>query len=149
VEASDAAPTETIRYASLLLEDDRAFLAEELVIDALRRAPGHPELLSLLGEHLSADGRLVSGRAGRRAPCGTGAEASPGRSVQDRDPCRARGRPRRRWPISKSLPPLGMAAICSAQIAVIRARLSTGDGAGALSYTPGPAGRRPDNIALR
>jgi tetratricopeptide (TPR) repeat protein len=147
VEASDAAPTETIRYASLLLEDDRAFLAEELVIDALRRAPGHPELLSLLGniylqmedwsraEQVEATLR-DGGRVSLADQLRTGILA-------------AQGQTEAALTYLEELAAAGDGSNLSAQIAVIRARLSTGDGAGALSYTRDLLAADPDNIALQ
>jgi tetratricopeptide (TPR) repeat protein len=61
---------------ALLLEDDRAFLAEELVIDALRRAPGHPELLSLSGPTSICRWKTGPGPSRWKPPCGTGIRVS-------------------------------------------------------------------------
>lgn len=48
-DASGNAPAESIRYASVLIEDERYLPAEDVLIPALRLAPRNPDLLSLLG----------------------------------------------------------------------------------------------------
>jgi tetratricopeptide (TPR) repeat protein len=54
VEYSDRAPAESLRYARFLMQDMRTDPAEGVVVDALRRAPEHPELLDMLGRiHLA------------------------------------------------------------------------------------------------
>ena len=50
VEASGQAPEESLRYARFLLDDGRTGPAEGVVVDALRRAPNHPDLLAALGQ---------------------------------------------------------------------------------------------------
>lgn len=50
VEASRNAPAESLRFARVQLAGERYTSAEEVLINALRRAPGHPELLMALGE---------------------------------------------------------------------------------------------------
>ncbi|NNE80987.1 MAG: tetratricopeptide repeat protein [Silicimonas sp.] len=48
-EASGYAPRESLRYARLLVDQERFTSAEQVVIDALRVSPGHLALLDLLG----------------------------------------------------------------------------------------------------
>ncbi len=50
VEASGNAPGESLRFASIQLSQERFSTAEEVLINALRQTPGHPELLDLLGD---------------------------------------------------------------------------------------------------
>ena len=50
VEASRNAPEESLRFARVQLSEERFFSAEEVLINALRRAPGQPDLLATLGE---------------------------------------------------------------------------------------------------
>ena len=50
VEASGQAPETSLRYARFLLADGRTGPAEGVVVDALRRAPNDPDLLSTLGQ---------------------------------------------------------------------------------------------------
>jgi hypothetical protein len=85
VEESDAAPAESIRYAASCWRTAATCLAEEIVIDALRLAPGHPELLSASGRSLPADGRLArAAQVERTLRRQDGPEASRGPTVQDR-----------------------------------------------------------------
>ena len=54
VEASNRAPTESLRYANFLMQEDRPGPAEGVVTDALRRDPENRELLDMLGRiHLA------------------------------------------------------------------------------------------------
>jgi tetratricopeptide (TPR) repeat protein len=147
VEVSDAAPAETIRYAALLLEEDRAILAEELVIDALRRAPGHPELLSLLGhiylqmEDWSRAEQVEAHPAGQgtrpRWPISSGPgslrrRGRPRRRCLSRRACRCWRRNRSQCPDRGDPRPSGH-----------RRR------GGALSYTQNLLAGDPDNLALK
>lgn len=50
VQASGRAPQESLRYAQLLAAEDKLLLAEGVLIDALRIAPGDPALLVPLGQ---------------------------------------------------------------------------------------------------
>lgn len=50
VEASGYAPDESLRFARLQLAQDRFISAEEVLVKALRRVPGQPDLLSVLGQ---------------------------------------------------------------------------------------------------
>jgi predicted Zn-dependent protease len=56
VEASGNAPDESLRFATLLIEDERYRPAEDVLINALRATPGHVALLRLLGQvHLATE----------------------------------------------------------------------------------------------
>lgn len=50
VEASGNAPAETIRYAQLLISEERFLPAEDILLDALRIAPQNVDLLTLTGD---------------------------------------------------------------------------------------------------
>ena len=50
VEASGNAPAETLRFAELMLQEERYRPAEDALINALRAAPGDLQLLSALGD---------------------------------------------------------------------------------------------------
>lgn len=50
VEASRNAPAESLRFARLQIAEERFSSAEEVLINALRRAPGQLDLLALLGQ---------------------------------------------------------------------------------------------------
>ncbi len=49
VDASDSAPDQTLRYARFLIEDGKIGVAEPILVEALRRAPGDPGILAELG----------------------------------------------------------------------------------------------------
>ena len=50
VDASGNAPAETIRYANVLIAEERLRPAEDTLLDALRIAPGNVDVLALLGQ---------------------------------------------------------------------------------------------------
>ncbi|MXQ06419.1 tetratricopeptide repeat protein [Alphaproteobacteria bacterium GH1-50] len=50
VEASNNAPAESIRFARVLLNDERFRPAEDVLISALRNDPGNLQMLSMLGD---------------------------------------------------------------------------------------------------
>lgn len=50
VEASNNAPAETVRYAQLLISEERFLPAEDILLDALRLAPDNLALLSTTGQ---------------------------------------------------------------------------------------------------
>ncbi|MEP0964088.1 MAG: tetratricopeptide repeat protein [Roseobacter sp.] len=56
VDVSDHAPASSLRYARLLMSEDNSRAAEEVLISALRRTPRSQEILTLLGEiYLNTD----------------------------------------------------------------------------------------------
>jgi tetratricopeptide (TPR) repeat protein len=57
VEASGAAPEESLRYARFLRQQGRAGVAETVLAEARRSAPAHPEVLGLLAEVLLEAGK--------------------------------------------------------------------------------------------
>ncbi len=50
VDASGNAPAETLRFARLLVDQERFRAAEDVLVKSLRRAPGHVGVLGLLGQ---------------------------------------------------------------------------------------------------
>jgi len=50
VDASDAAPDESIRYAKYLIANDKSDTAEEVLVKSLRTAPSNPQVLNTLGQ---------------------------------------------------------------------------------------------------
>ncbi len=149
VEASNSAPEETIRYARVLLNDGREILAEELTIDALRLAPGDPDLLVLLGDiYLRMEDWSRAEQVERTLRDGDAA------SVALADRLRtailgAQGQTEAALAYLEELAGSGEDVDLNTQIAVIRARLTTGDGVGALNYAQGLLEEDPENMALR
>ena len=50
VDSSGTAPEQSLRYARALIADDRYLPAEDVLIPALRLAPGNMQLLAELGQ---------------------------------------------------------------------------------------------------
>jgi predicted Zn-dependent protease len=143
-EASGGAPQETIRYARVLIEDERYLLAEEVLVRALRLTPNDFGLLALLGEvYLQTDDWLRAEHV-EQTLRGQGTEAA----VELADRMRAEILARQ-GQTAEALSFLERVAAGSgdgnveAQGAVIRARLVTGDVAGALAYAEDLVARNP------
>lgn len=146
VQASGGAPAETIRYATVLMEDERYLLAEEVLVAALRLTPNEPELLRALGRvYLQLSDWLRASDVERAL---RGLETDPTRAMADS--LRAailvgRGQ------VDQAVEMLESAAAdpnsgVGAQAAVVQARLATGDLDGALSYVENLVAERPDDM---
>lgn len=149
VDASNSAPLETIRYARTLVEAERLLTAEELLVNALRLSPGHPEMMAALGEiyiilgdwprveQVEATLRSDGGEQGLRIANTLQASrlASQGRAED----------------AVEFLEGLASAqgSDAAAQIAVVRARLMTGDPEGAVAFADNLVAENPDDIAYR
>ncbi len=151
VEASGAAPAETLRYVRILIEEDEAYLtAEGLLIDALRLQPGHPELMATLGqlyirmedwpraEQVEASLREAGDETSLRIASGLEAQRLA-----------AQGRNEEAIAFLESFADSTGLADTRAQIAVIRARLASGDATGAVQFAEQLAADAPDEIAYR
>ena len=149
VEASDSAPAETLRYVEVLLESERFLPAEELLIASLRRTPDHLGLLNGLGRLYIEMGdwpRAEQVEASLREM----GNPEPDRLANDLQVARmaAQGQ------IDMALTTLEELAATDnadarAQIAVIQARIATGDGIGALSYARDLVAENPDDLGFR
>ncbi|MGB0498646.1 MAG: tetratricopeptide repeat protein [Rubricella sp.] len=150
VEASNSAPEISIRYANLLASEERYLPAEEVLIDALRLAPGNLQLLSSLGElYISMEDwpraeqveetlrRQETDAASRIA---AGLQASRLAAQGDMDDAVA---------FLEELASQGGGQDLAAEIAVVRARLASGDTEGAMSYLDGLLSENPENFTLR
>ncbi|MEM1340694.1 MAG: tetratricopeptide repeat protein [Pseudomonadota bacterium] len=150
LEASNAAPAPTLRYAQELIDQEQFLAAEERLIAALRLAPNNPEILFALGtlyirmedwpraEQVEATLRN-SGEMDlvRRAD---GMQASR---------LAAQGRLGEVVSLIESFAAENGTADVQAQLAVIRARLASGDGAGALRFAQTLVADNPDALAFR
>ena len=147
VEASNSAPAETLRFVDVLMAEERYLPAEELLLDALRLAPGEISLMAKLGElyiamedwprteqvemGLREDGgedrlRLAAGLQATRLAAQGRLEDAVG-LVEEMAAAAGTGDHR-------------------AQIAVIQARLGSGDSAAALSYAQDLVEGAPDSV---
>jgi tetratricopeptide (TPR) repeat protein len=149
MQASGGAPAETIRYAAVLMEEERYLIAEEVLIAALRLTPNEPELLRALGQvYLQLSDWRRAGDVER-----TLRAAGTDSALAVADALRVailagQGQ------VDQAIAMLETAAAdpdsgIDAQAAVVQARLTTGDLEGALSYAETLVAEAPDNLDYR
>ena len=151
VEASDAAPAETLRYVRILIDESEAYLsAEGLLIDALRLQPGHPELMATLGQlyirmedwpraqQVEATLRETGDESLVRIASGLEAERLA-----------AQGRADEAIAFLEEFASDTGLSDTRAQVAVVRARLASGDTEGAYEFAQQLVATAPDEIAYR
>ncbi|WP_245538206.1 tetratricopeptide repeat protein [Roseobacter litoralis] len=149
VEASGNAPAESLRYAQLLIEQERYLPAEDTLLPALRLAPRNVDLLAALGnlylrmEDMGRTEQVVNTLRGIETPAAQQASTrleaqliSVRNGVEDA--------------ISYIE---GIAssddATLNSQVELLRVRLGTGDVDGALLLAEELNAENPDNLALR
>ncbi|WP_299792875.1 tetratricopeptide repeat protein [uncultured Marivita sp.] len=148
VEASGNAPAETLRYAQLLIGEERYLPAEDILLDALRLAPSNTEILITLGQlylqmdDLSRTQSVVDTL--RRIGEDMAVQAANGLEAE---------RLNRQSGTDAAMSYLedianGADATLAEKIALVRARLGTGDTAGALALAQELKQENPDNEAL-
>jgi tetratricopeptide (TPR) repeat protein len=150
VEASNSEPEVTIRYANLLASEERYLPAEEALIDALRLAPGNLQLLTALGELYIAmedwpraeqvEETLRRQEIEAATRVATGLQASR---------LAAQGNMEDAVAFLEELARQGAGQDIAAEIAVVRARLASGDTDGARDYLENLLSENPDNFTLR
>jgi tetratricopeptide (TPR) repeat protein len=150
VEASNSAPEVSIRYANLLASEERYLPAEEVLIDALRLAPGNLQLLSRLGELYIAmedwpraeqvEDTLRRQETEAALRTAAGLQASRLAAQGNMDDAIA---------FLEQLASQGGGQDLAAEIAVVRARLAGGDTEGALNYLDDLLSENPENFTLR
>ncbi|MDG4649604.1 tetratricopeptide repeat protein [Roseibacterium sp. SDUM158017] len=150
VEASNAAPDISIRYADLLASEERYLPAEEVLISALRLAPGNLQLLSSLGELYIAmedwgraeqvEETLRRQETAEATRIAAGLQASRLAAQGDMEDAVA---------FLEQLASQGGGQDLAAEIAVVRARLATGDTDGALTYLDSLLADNPEDFTLR
>jgi predicted Zn-dependent protease len=148
VEAANRAPTESLRYASFLMQENRPGPAEGVVVDALRRAPEDRELLAMLGRIHLARGDLA--RAGQvaailRAAGDPVAAAMAARLDAER--LAAEGRPAAALPLLETLAAGDGGAAALAEL--VRAQVAAGDLAAARATVDGLLAEDPASLPGR
>ncbi len=147
VEASGAAPEESIRYARLLIGEERFQPAEDTLIAALRIAPGNEELLTQLGQlYLAMEDQA---RARQVIDTLRRSTADTARRTADLLEAELLARTGGTDEAIAFLDGLAVEGDVGARIAAIRARLGAGDAAGALAAAEELAAEQPDNPNLR
>lgn len=149
VEASNAAPEPSLRYAAALLEDERLLPAEDVLVRALRQAPGNAELLTRLGQLYvqmkdwprTEQVEQTLRRSGDPEQIRTADGLRAGRLI-------AQGRTADSITFLEGLA-TDNAGDAGARIALMQARLTQGDIPGALSTAEDAVAALPDNVGLR
>lgn len=147
-ETSGHALVPSLRFANLLVSEDRLLLAEETLVNALRRTPDNLELLAALGRVQMAreDWPRVAQLEGTLRRIGT---TESNRVAAGLEVARLAGT-QRTDEAMEALETLG-ASDGSVQTvaAVIRARLASGDRDGALEQAQEALAENPDDIAMK
>lgn len=144
VDASGNAPAETIRYARLLISEERYLPAEDILLDALRLAPSNVQLLTLTGDlYLSMEDY---GRTNqvietlRRVETPAAEEAAVGLELRRLE---SQAGTEEAIAFLESIANQEDATF-GAQVALIRARLSTGDTESAVNLAETLLSENPD-----
>ncbi|ARE42510.1 TPR domain protein, putative component of TonB system (plasmid) [Rhodovulum sp. P5] len=148
VEASRNAPAESIRYARLLIGEERYLPAEDVLISALRLAPQNPELLTTLGGlYLKMEdyGRAQSVADALRR-LGTDASVQAANQIEAERLNRQSGAGDAIAYLEELAD--GADATFASKLTLLRARLATGDIDGALKLAEQLKAEDPDNPAL-
>jgi tetratricopeptide (TPR) repeat protein len=150
VEASNSEPAVSIRYANLLASEERFLAAEEVLITALRLAPGNRDLLATLGELYIAmedwprtqqvEDTLRRQETPQAERIAAGLQASRLAAQGNMDDAIS---------FLEDLAEQGGGQDLAAEIAVVRARLGNGDEEGALTYLDNIIAANPDNFTLQ
>lgn len=149
-EATDNAPTETLRYARALAAQDQPLQAETALIASLRITPNDPDVLNQLGRiYLVMDDRPRAHQvvATLRKLEDEGAAANAN-AIELELVSREQGSEQALAYLEDLAAGDGDTA-SRAKLGVIRARLTSGDGAGALSYAEALLAEEPENIRYR
>lgn len=149
VNASGNAPDETLRYARVLIENESYLPAEDILLAALRLDPNNIDLLTLMGQlYLAMDDMGRSEQVAqslRRLDDPRATQAAIGLEAE---------RINRQDGADKAISFLeniasGTDASLNAKLALVRARLSTGDPEGALELARQIQQDAPDNESLQ
>jgi len=148
VAASGNAPAETLRYAKLLIGENRYRPAEDILLAALRLAPANTDILSTLGQLY-----LQTEEFDRvRGVADTLRRLSGDSAIQAANQIEAE-RLNRQYGIDEAMSFLedladNADATIATKIALVRARLGTGDKAGALTLAQELKQETPSSEAL-
>ncbi|MEM1340756.1 MAG: tetratricopeptide repeat protein [Pseudomonadota bacterium] len=150
VEASNSAPAETLRYVPLLMEDDQLFAAEELLIDALQQRSADRDLLAMLGDlYIRQEDWSRAEQVERRLRELGDEQAERVAASLQSTRLAAQGRVDEAVGFLEGLAAASGLGDVGAQVAVIRARIASGDLEGALTFAERLVEEAPDNLAYR
>ena len=149
VEASGNAPEETLRYARILIEEERYLPAEDILLPALRLAPQNIDLLGALGTlYLRLDDL---GRAEQVVDSLTRLQTPQGQQAANRLQAQIISQSSSTEEALAYLESVAQSSDgdLTAQIDVIRARLLTGDVEGSLALAQELQADNPDSLNIR
>lgn len=150
VEASNAAPEPTLRYAEQLIATDRLLAAEEQLIRALRLAPDHPDLLAALGDLYIRMEDWPRAEQVENSLRASGVEALMRRAdSMQASRLAAQNRIEEAVGLIEGFASQSGLEDTQAQVAVIRARLANGDVEGALSFAEELVREAPEDLNYR
>ena len=148
VEASGNAPTETLRYAQLLMGEKRYLPAEDILVAALRLAPTNTDILITLGQLYlqTEDFNRVQGVVGTLRRIGSDAAIQAANGIEAERLSGQSG-------IDSALSFLddlatGAESNLATKIGLVRARLNIKDKTGALSLARALKNENPDDETL-
>jgi len=149
VDASENAPAETLRYARLLIGEERYLPAEDLLIKALRKTPRQPDLLVAMGRlYLSMDDPARAEQVARSLrEIGTNVAIQAANAL-DAERINRKSGPEEAMAYLEELAS-GADASLTSKIALVRARLGTGDAEGALELARELTAAEPDVPLLK
>lgn len=149
VEASGNAPEETVRYAAVLIGDDQFLPAEDILLPALRLAPQNISLLRALGEvYLGTEDdarfqQVIDALKALNSP-----QADQIAISLEAEQINLQNGPEQAISFLEGIVD-GSEADLMAKVTLVRARLATGDTAGALALTQEMLSADPENANLR
>lgn len=148
VEASGNAPAETIRYARILIQEERYLPAEDILIPALRNSPGNVDILGMLGEIYVAvgDEPRATQVVGTLQRLGTAQAADIATSIAAAQ-ARSRGGPEEAIAFLEQMAANEDATLAS-KLLLIRAQLSSGQTDAARAKIDELTAEFPDNLQL-
>lgn len=148
VEASGNAPAESIRYARVLMQEERYLPAEDILLPALRLAPQNVEILTVLGQlYLEMDDTGRAQQVGDTLRRIGTPEAERAANAIEAERLNRQSGPEEAMAYLEQIAQ-GQDASLAAKLSLVRAQLATGDREGALEQTRALAAENPDNAGI-
>lgn len=149
VDASNNAPAETIRYARLLLAEERFLPAEDILKKSLRLNQNNIELLITMGQlYLAMDDEGRAEQILQTLRSGNSPEAQTAANAMETELINRFKGPEEAMTFLQDLAGSADATLAT-RVASVRARLGTGDLEGALTVAKALAAENPDSAPLK
>jgi cellulose synthase operon protein C len=148
VETSSYGAEESLRYATFLMQEEQVGPAEGVVTDALRRAPGNPALLDMLGRiHLAREDWARADQVVALLRETGDPEAAAMAGALEAASLRGQGRSGDALALLEGMAAEGEDA--AAMAALVRARVADGEAAAARSYLEAVLAKDPGSLPAR